>query len=157
LYGQSDKLIIKAKSMCSPISWQQFIVTIVVGIVLYYGYVGVSYYRKDWWYRLRNARSPNERPPSVAASTAAANTSSTPNPLLPVVHDLVDEIRALLQAERNAADKEELLDKLQRLLQKYPTLKDTPFQPSISQFIYIESKNQCALDLDEDEVTGLWG
>jgi hypothetical protein len=76
---------------------------------------------------------------------------------LPVVHDLVDEIRALLQAEGNTADKDELLDKLQRLLQKYPALKDTSFQPSISQFIYIESKNQCALDLDEDEVSGLWG
>jgi len=73
------------------------------------------------------------------------------------VHDLVDEIRALLQAEGNTADKDELLDKLQRLLQKYPALKDTSFQPSISQFIYIESKNQCALDLDEDEVSGLWG
>jgi deoxyribodipyrimidine photolyase len=143
--------------MCSPISWQQFIITIVVGIVLYYGYVVISYYRKDWWFRLRRAKSPNEQPPSAEAPVAAANASSTPNPLLPVVHDLVDEIRALLQAEGNTTAKDELLDKLQRLLQKYPALKDTPFQPSISQLIYIESKNRCALDLDEDEVAGLWG
>jgi len=143
--------------MCSPISWQQFFLTVVVIIVLYYGYVGVSYYRKDWWYRLRSAKSPNERRQPVEPPAAGENTSSTPNPLLPVVHDLVDEIRALLQAEGNTADKDELLDKLQRLLQKYPALKDTSFQPSISQFIYIESKNQCALDLDEDEVSGLWG
>jgi deoxyribodipyrimidine photolyase len=143
--------------MCSSISWQQFILTIIVITLLYYGYVGVSYYRKDWWYRLRSAKSTNERPQTVEAPVAAANVSSTPNPLLPVVHDLVDEIRALLQAQGNTADKEEVLDKLQRLVQKYPTLKDTPFQPSISQFIHIESKNQCALDLDEDEVAGLWG
>jgi hypothetical protein len=141
--------------MCSSISWEQFITALVVMIGLYYLYVGVSYYRKDLWCRLRTQKSPGLSARPVAAP-AMPDASPTPNPLLPVVHDLVDEIRALLQAEGNAANKDDLLGKLQRLLQKYPTLKDTPFQPSISQLIYIESKNQCALDLDEDEVGGLW-
>ncbi len=142
--------------MFSSISWQQFILTIVVIVGLYYLYIGISYYRKDWWYRLAAKKSPNLSPRTVAAP-AMQGASPTPNPLLPVVHDLVDEIRALLQAEGSAAIKDELLGKLERLLQKYPTLKDTSFQPSISQLIYIESKNQCALELDEDEVSSLWG
>jgi hypothetical protein len=143
--------------MCSSVSWQQFILTIVILVILYYLYVGVTYYRKDWWCRLSPKKSSNASSRPMASPAAASNTSHTTNPLLPVVHDLVDEIRALLQAEGNAANKDELLGKLERLLQKYPTLKDTPFQPSISQLIYIESKNHCALDLGEDEVSNLWG
>ena len=143
--------------MCSPISWQQFILSIVVLIVLYYGYVGVSYYRKDWWYKLRRAKPSMGQPPSVTVPAGKASTSPAPNPLLPVVHDLVDEIRALLQAEGNEADNEELKGKLGRLLQKYPMLKDTPFQASINQLMAINSKSECAVDLSEAEIDALWG
>jgi hypothetical protein len=143
--------------MCSPISWQQFIVTIVVITLLYYGYVGISYYRKDWWHRLRGAKPSNGQSPSVAAPAAEASASPGPNPLLPMVHDLVDEIRALLQAEGDEADKDDLSDKLGRLLQKYPTLKGTPFQPSINQLMAIDSKSACAVELSEEEIEGLWG
>jgi hypothetical protein len=69
---------------------------------------------------------------------------------------VVDEIRALLQAEGSATNKDNLLDKLRRLLQKYPTLKNTAFQPSINQLVATDCKNHCSVDLDENEIHALW-
>jgi hypothetical protein len=143
--------------MCSSISWQQFILTIVLFVILYYLYVGVAYYRKDWLYRLKAKKAPRSATSPVVSPTAKAAVSPEPNPLLPVVHDLVDEIRALLQGIGEGADKVSLLEKLGLLLQKYPTLKDSPFQPSLNQLIAAESKNQCSIELEEDELDGLWG
>jgi hypothetical protein len=142
--------------MCSSISWEQFILTIVVIVGLYYGYVGVSYYRKDWLYRLSGKKSPGSSFQPVVPSPAMATGVAAANPLLPVVHDVVDEIRALLQAEGSAANKENLLDKLRRLLQKYPTLKNTAFQPSINQLIAVDMKSKCSIELRQDEIGGLW-
>jgi hypothetical protein len=142
--------------MCSSISWEQFILIIVVVVGLYYGYVGVSYYRKDWLYRL-SGKKPGVASLQPAQSPAAMPSGVTAaNPLLPLVHDVVDEIRALLQAEGSAAVKDDLLDKLRRLLQKYPMLKNTAFQPSINQLIAVDTKSQCSVELVQDEIDGLW-
>jgi hypothetical protein len=143
--------------MCSSISWEQFILTIVIVLGLYYGYVAVSYYRKDWLYRLSGKKPGGGSLEPVPSPAAVAGGAAAANPLLPLVHDLVDEIRALLQAEGVTADKEDLLDKLRRLLQKYPTLKETSFQPSINQLVAIDCKNHCSVDLDEPEIRALWG
>lgn len=142
--------------MCSSISWEQFILTIVVIVGLYYGYVGVTYYRKDWLYRL-SGKKPGVASLQPAQSPAAMPSGATAaNPLLPLVYDLVDEIRALLQAEGSATNKDNLLDKLRRLLQKYPTLKNTAFQSSINQLLATDCKNHCSMDLDENEIRALW-
>ena len=142
--------------MCSSISWEQFILTIVIVIGLYYGYVGVSYYRKDWLYRISGKKPGSVSPQPAMSPVAMASGAAAANPLLPLVHDLVDEIRALLQAEGVTADKEDLLGKLRRLLQKYPILKETTFQPSINQLVAIDCKNHCSVDLDENEIRALW-
>jgi hypothetical protein len=142
--------------MCSSISWEQFLLTIVVIVGSYYGYVGISYYRKDWLYRLTGKRTPSASPQPVVSSPAIPNGAAAGNPLLPMVYDLVDEIRALLQAEGSATDKGNLLDKLKRLLQKYPALKNTAFQSSINQLIAVDTKSQCSVELVQDEIDGLW-
>ena len=142
--------------MCSGISWEQFILIVVIVLGLYYGYVGVSYYRKDWLYRL-SGKKPGGAALQTAQSSAATPSGATAaNPLLPLVHDLVDEIRALLQAKGVTADKSDLLGKLRRVLQKYPTLRETSFQPSINQLLATECKNHCSVDLDENEIRALW-
>jgi hypothetical protein len=142
--------------MCSSISWEQFILVIVVIVSLYYGYVGVSYYRKDLLYWLTGKKLPSASLQPVVSPATMPKDAAAANPLLPLVHDLVDEIRALLQAEGVTADKEGLVGKLSRLLQKYPTLKETSFQPSINQLLTIECKNHCSVDLDENEIRALW-
>jgi hypothetical protein len=137
--------------MCSRISWLEFLLFLLAVDVFYYGYVAFTYYRKDWWYRLRTKKGPE---PAVAL--AVATGSGEANPLLPQVHDLVDEIRAFLQAMGTSVDKAILLAKLRLLVQKYPLLNGTPFQPSINQFIAGESKNHCGVEVGEEELNGLW-
>jgi hypothetical protein len=142
--------------MCSSISWEQFILVIVVIVSLYYGYVGVSYYRKDWLYWLTGKKLPSASLQPVVSPATMPKDAAAANPLLPLVHDVVDEIRALLQAEGSAVVKDDLLDKLRRLLQKYPMLKNTTFQPSINQLIAVDTKSQCSVELVQDEIEGLW-
>lgn len=143
--------------MCSSISWEQFILTLVVALGLYYSYVGLSYYRKDWLYRLSGKKPGRASLQPIPSSAAMSGGAAVTNPLLPPVHDLVDEIRALLQAEGVTSDKEGLKAKLRRLLQKYSSLKETAFQPSISQVIASDCKNHCSVNLEDSEVRALWG
>jgi|HubBroStandDraft_1064217.scaffolds.fasta_scaffold235893_3 hypothetical protein len=142
--------------MGSSISWEQFILIVVIVLGLYYGYVGVKYYRKDWLYRLSGKKPGGASPQPAQSPAATPSGAAAANPLLPLVHDLVDEIRALLQAKGVTVDKSDLLGKLRRLLQKYPTLKGTSFQPSINQLLAVEYKNHCSVDLDENEIRALW-
>jgi hypothetical protein len=158
LYCQRGKLTIKEKSMFSSISWHQFILTIIVFVTLYYAYVGIGYYRNDWWRHLTTKKSAKQSVQQAPASAPVApGASAMPNPLLPMVYDLVDEIRALLQGMEKDVGKAQLLDKLTALLQKYPALKDTAFQASINQLIAVDSKNECSIDLFADEIEGCWG
>ena len=143
--------------MCSRISWFQFLVFLLAADALYYVYIGLRYYRKDWWCRLRSRKQPAPAPVSFPRpAVVPAGISSKENDVLPPVQDLVNEIRALLQGIGEGAEKVVLLEKLRLLLQKYPTLHQSPFQPSIKQLIAVETGNHCDVVLDEEDLDGLW-
>lgn len=73
------------------------------------------------------------------------------------VHDLVDELRALLQQlASQASGKDELLKSVFRLFKKYPALKGSGFQQPLTNLVAAESENHCNIRLTADELAGLW-
>lgn len=110
---------------------------------------------------------------SSSASSAFTKQSIQPNPFdqhrsanerketapdeFPLVHDLVDELNALLlQLNAEKADKEQVDVSLQRLLQKYPTLNGSDYQASINHLIGVETENKCGLHFSAEEILNLW-
>jgi hypothetical protein len=137
--------------MCSSISWIQFLVALLLLDVLYYFYVVVAYFRKDIFQRLRSGKQP-----PAPKMDSQAETESGPKDHFPKVQALVDEIRALLDGVGSGIGKADLLEKLRLLLQKYPILLGSPFQPTINQLITLEAKNHCGLALEQDDLDSLW-
>lgn len=74
----------------------------------------------------------------------------------PLVHDLVDEIQAFFQASGRSSEKQEIMQSLQRLIQKYAVLKGTSFKEAINNLIISACENNCSIHLSENEVSGLW-
>lgn len=73
-----------------------------------------------------------------------------------LVHDLVDEIQAFFQASGGSLEKQEILQSLQRLIQKYAVLKGTSFKEAINNLIISACENNCSIHLSENEVSELW-
>lgn len=74
----------------------------------------------------------------------------------PMVHDLVDEIQAFLQASGKDAEKDELLQSLKRLLRKYAMLKHTSFRKDINKLITTTCENKCSIHISDEDVSDLW-
>ncbi|MBN8837162.1 MAG: hypothetical protein J0I09_07885 [Sphingobacteriia bacterium] len=90
-------------------------------------------------------------------SLAIPESNQNANDQFPLVHDLVDELNAmLLQLNTDKADKEQVLDALHRLLQKYSTLKNSAYQASINHLICIEAENKCGLHFSAEEMLACW-
>ena len=85
---------------------------------------------------------------------AAVNESQE---LFPLINQLVQEIKIFLQGSlRKNLQRQEIVYGFQLLLKKYPTVKGTPFEPIVNNYIINECSNYCSIHLEEEEVTTLW-
>lgn len=83
--------------------------------------------------------------------------ANTEPDLSPYVHDFVDELNALLlQSAAEGMVKETLSTCMNKLLQKYESLKGSPFQPAIINLIAVEAENKCNIHFDADQLAALW-
>lgn len=127
--------------MLHSISWKQYCTALTILLIVYYGYVCRNYFRQDI-FRKRNETAPTENEDDA---------------MLPVVRSLNDEISAYIQqAAHSHAVKPEILFALQRIIQKYPTLKDTPYRNAVNRLLQLECHDQCALRLDDAELNQVW-
>lgn len=142
------------------INWPVYLAVCGVIAVIYYTAVLFRFYRGE----LFKARKPLS-PPKGQAFLFPQDQSRTDEPainrqeveLTHTVHDLADELRALLQQlAAQASGKDELLSAVLRLLKKYPALKGSGFQQPLTQLVATESENHCNIRLTADELAGLW-
>lgn len=92
-----------------------------------------------------------------AVKNNVAMPANTEPDLSPYVHDFVDELNALLlQSAAEGMVKETLSTCMNKLLQKYESLKGSPFQPAIINLIAVEAENKCNIHFDADQLAALW-
>lgn len=127
--------------MLHSISWGRYCTALVLLLGIYYGYVFWKYYRHELF----------------AKRDHAASEESPDDEMLPDVQSLNDEIAAYVrQAAMTHAVKPEILFALQRIIRKYPAVKDSPYQQSVNRLLRMECRDQCALHLDETELKQVW-
>lgn len=70
----------------------------------------------------------------------------------------LDELTAFLEeSKRSKCVKEDLIASLQRLLQKYPTTKNSEFKESLTKAIIIQCEDICSIRLNTEEVNRVVG
>src|SRR5688572_13431793 len=120
--------------MFSNISWQDYLVALLIILIIYYGYVFLVYFRKDLLVPVR----PDQR---QSGDSKEMFREEEENALLfSTVHDLMEELKEVFQAAAEKKfPKEELFLGLQAKLKKYKKLKGTAFQVSVNNHIIKES------------------
>lgn len=74
----------------------------------------------------------------------------------PDAQAFADEVQAYTSSCGNEVNKEELIQQLQKIIQKYPSLMGSDSQYELSQLIAISSENNCSIHLSADELIELW-
>lgn len=131
--------------MLTQISWSSYIVTVLLLSAVYYLFIGYWYYRDDLLKLVSGKR------------VTTNDFVSTAFRQLPLEQSFSDEIMAFMeQAGKDKLDKKDIIQSLQLLLQKYPTLKDSASQESIQNLIVNECTSYCSIHLSDEELSVLW-
>jgi len=131
--------------MFTQISWSSYIVTVLLLSAIYYLFIGYWYYRDDLLQLVSGKRiTTNDNVVSMQRHQ-------------PLEQSFSDEVRAFMnEAGENKMSKKDIIQSLQLLLQKYPTLKNSASQESIQNLIVNECTTYCSIHLSDEELSVLW-
>lgn len=142
------------------ISWTSYLTVSFLLLLFYYSAVVLLYFRKDILFRLKAGKAPAPQPspdsflfaePIQQQGNKLDAASAAP------MHSLVDELQAYInQAGQQSVDKGEITISIKKLLQKYPAIKGSIFQPGITNLIAVIAEDKCAIHFSADELKGLW-
>lgn len=136
--------------MFTSFSWQQYIIFILIGSLVYYMYILLRYYRDG----LSNFIKKIKNIPFVSEEKQN-NKTLTPGDT--TLNELLEELKILFQLASNRKyPKEELMMALQLKLREYDQFKNTHFEIAVNNFIAAESDNQCSIHLGEEDQRVLW-
>jgi hypothetical protein len=162
--------------MLSDISWQGYWTTFALLAAFYYVVIILLFYSGDIK-RLLHSKSKlapvNQShrtvetedkiyalQPELFGNTATmikAEAETRVNDQMYIIQNLIDELQAYFtQSGSLMPVKEELTYAIERILKKYPGIKNTPSQSSINTLIAMNCENYCSIHLSAEEVSMLW-
>lgn len=154
--------------MLKNISWTNFITTIVIGLAIYYLFIGIRYYsdeikdilsgRKK--IKLKPALHQDKSRASIDETSIERGTlgfENTSDEEFDETEHLIEQLKAAI--EYGAGRKlipEEFKMSLVMVLKQYPAIKYSPLRPSINELILSECDKFQITALNEREVDLLW-
>jgi hypothetical protein len=145
--------------MLNNISWQGYWTFIVLTAILYYVTLLFSFYKTELAQviRRRSLHFLAGEPQCTEKDIPAGAAPEEGPPYLPAVHSLVDEMQSYFQAlERGTATKETILASLKQIIRKYPGVKGTAYQHSVSNLIVFLAEQNGSLHLSTEEAGSVW-
>ncbi len=162
--------------MFNNISWQGYWNAIALISIAYYFIIYLLYYRKDFginFLKTRNSSHLSSLPSTSTLSDeekhsanfqpTALNDSSVDSKMqadesvVAIAQVCIDELNAFFEeSKRKRPIKEELMYSLQNILKKYPVIKDSTFQESITNLIIVNCETFCSISLNDDDVVHVW-
>lgn len=138
-------------------TWGELMVIIFVAAVVWYAFVVLKYYGKEFVrrkntpapIRWKREKQPDPAPSSSPAFSSGGNTHAQ-------VHELMEEIKLIFDAAvRDTLTKEQIFDALHKRLPKYPTFP-APIRQSVNQHIINEFSLQLKINVTDTEINHLW-
>ena len=134
--------------MFTSVSWGDYAVYVTVALIIYYIWVFFIFYARNV-YRLLNTKK--------QVSSIQIKDQNQSDEIFSIIYQLQDEIRtAIGEAAGKKYAKPEIIYSLQSVLKKY-SLKSTPFQFAVNNFIERQCENNCSIHLNEEDLKQLWG
>lgn len=151
--------------MLRNISWSNYITTIVIGLAIYYLFVGIRYYSdeiKDILsgkkkLKLKPALPESDLPEDQQMQNENVSFEEIQENDFDEVEQLIEQLKAAI--EHGASRKliqEEFRMSLVMVLKQYPDIKYSPLRPSINELILNECNKFQIAALNEREVDLLW-
>lgn len=153
--------------MLNNISWFEYLTSIIISALLYYGLVLFTYYRSDLLQILQTKKA---RPTSDKKFSANLNFQQAhiadinlknfhvPTGVSQHAEFFTDEVSAYLeQAAKNEIEKEDVVASLCKIASKYPSLATSEFKEGLNQFIVNQTETYCAMFLGEEDLNKVWG
>ncbi|HTR29901.1 MAG TPA: hypothetical protein VMH27_11570 [Puia sp.] len=153
--------------MLKSISWSQFGLFLLLGAIVYYGWVAIRYYGRE----LRGFanRKATEKDPAEGAQSADAADTAQPTlfkeasadesapELFKVMEKVITKLKSLVgEMTGKGIQRQELLDRLKAALAGYHHLKRTPYQVAINNYIERTCRTNFSLPLSEVDLEELW-
>lgn len=153
--------------MFTEISWNNYIISVIVLLVIYYLFIGFRYYRSDLLELLSGTKSTQTDRvsfidlqtirPEQTQHQANLKQAFEKQDLFQVTQSVGDEIMAYLnEAGRDTLNKEDIIQSMKSLIAKYPSVKDSAFRDAIQNLIIKECETNCSIHLSEEEISALW-
>lgn len=161
--------------MFQSISWQSYWITLALLSAGYYGVIYLLYYRSDFKIWVHRRSSLNTAPFPEPGTIQGEQPHSTAQPSLfddedsldfqspqagtaeGVVYSCLDELTAFFVAAKSRKwAKEELVQALQGILLKYPSLKDSSYKESLSNVIATQCEQYCSIHLRVEDTRRVW-
>lgn len=129
--------------MFSSISWQQYLVTLLIATLLYYLFVWIVFFKAKLSVLpgISNIRRFN------------LHGEDQPDEMLTTAQHIMDEIRPVFDGRQN---KNELILALQLKLKRYNQWDEPGFRDTINEFIASQSESKCSIRLSEEDQRVLW-
>jgi hypothetical protein len=183
--GRGRRIFVKqtnAPIMLNTISWLQFGLGLLTGLVLYYAFVLLSFYGKELKQFLQRRKDdPSPRTDSsvqgqpsggdAASRQAASSSMGRAQPNLfppegatrdkPELFRVMEKVIALLRAvvEEGSATgitRDELLQRFRQVLSAYGHLKKTPYEVAINNYLQRTCTTHFSVMISDPDLAGLW-
>lgn len=152
--------------MLSSISWSQYLSAVLFVSICYYTYVAYKYFRWEilGLIGIKRAETGTHSIPVTDFKrqlTAENHDDYLPKPfdetdISPLVNSFIDEVKAYLQAAGRQTTKQELLNSLQQVIQKYPVLLKADCKDELIQFLFNETNALYPDTVHQQEIQQLW-
>lgn len=129
--------------MLNSISWQQYIVFLLIATVLYYLFVWIIVFKAKF----------SLLPGIANFRQVSLQTGDEPDEVMTTAQHIMDEIRPLFDGRSN---KNELILALQLKLKRYNQWNEPGFRETINEFISSQSEAKCSIRLGEEDQRVLW-
>ena len=154
--------------MLSTISWGQFILFLLLVAAIYYAYVALRFYRREFIGLVRghqaataaigkpSAAAPSQ-PKQVAMFPEASPAGGEDTELFKVMEKVISLLKGVVSdGLTSGIGRDDLLDHLREILGGYRQLRKTPYQEAINNFIDRICSSNFSLQLSAEDLAGLW-
>lgn len=155
--------------MLNNISWSNYMLTVVIGLAVYYIYVGARFYAVEIKELVSGKCKRKSGRTAFNSDSYAVDSASNQEAHGIVrfeniddeefarVESLVIKLKAAIaDASQRKLIPEECRRYLQSVLGEFPSLKTSPLRPSINELIKIECKKHQIAAIEDNEVEWLW-
>lgn len=143
--------------MQSVITWNELFIYTILFLIIYYAAVLAVCYRQEVLKLASRFKKFNEDLSNDTIENPSTTNQEQQAELYDRVHDLMQDCKAVFSNVNNAPmNKEKLIHELQLRVKRYPAVKGSAFQISLTNHFEQEADHRLGIVLSDQELEKIW-